>query len=436
MKKIITLSVTLAMIIIMLLSVFTSASEVVYKSAAVDDLVGTWRRDIKDAADINVTTWEFDEEGNFVFTNRMGDSIGVASGKYELEDGVASLTYLSEKKYGMQSVSLVEINGDLVLKDDVDSYYTYYDVDLETEEPAEGVSVDDIIGVWRDEIVFPEAEIEAEYYFDQDGDYTYTSRINDRIASMSGTYELDDATLVLHYESGDEFDSYAMELECVYLEGEFMLKQKYDYFFHVADEGESALEEVNESETALEEEVSAQEETEASDRPEYDFKKFHWGDSKEDIIAVEGEPMSEDRMDAVDATYLVYNSSVVGKDALLVYYFCDEGFYEARYILTEKHTQESLYIDDYNAIKKELTKKYGEPLIDHENWLNDSKKEYYKDDKGNALSYGYLSYWTWYLKDYIDVSMDMSADNFNISTVIYFSSLTLGPGEPDYSDDF
>lgn len=64
-----------------------------------------------------------------------------------------------------------------------------------------------------------------------------------------------------------------------------------------------------------------------------------------------------------------------------------------RYILTEEHSVDSLYIDDYNTFKQALTNKYGEPLLDNEKWTSDSKKSFYADDKGRALNYGYLSYY-------------------------------------------
>jgi hypothetical protein len=178
------------------------------------------------------------------------------------------------------------------------------------------------------------------------------------------------------------------------------------------------------------------EETESSEEEAYDFKKFHWGDSQETIEAVEGEPKTEDDMSAVDAHYVAYETTVAGKDALLAYYFCSDGLFQTRYILTESHSNEDLYIDDYEDVRTALTKKYGEPDFDFENWSNDSKKSYYADKKGDALSYGYLTYLTAYMLDRTTIYMDMSADNYKISTTIDFTSNDISAGEADYSDDF
>lgn len=126
--------------------------------------------------------------------------------------------------------------------------------------------------------------------------------------------------------------------------------------------------------------------------PAYDFKKFRWGDSQESVMAVEGTPKYSGKMNGLDANYIAYDTTAVGMDVLLAYYFCDGGLYSVRYILTEEHSVDSLYIDDYNTFKQALTKKYGDPLLDNEKWASDSKKSFYADDKGRALNYGYLSY--------------------------------------------
>lgn len=171
---------------------------------------------------------------------------------------------------------------------------------------------------------------------------------------------------------------------------------------------------------------------------DYDFKKFKWGDTQEYVESIEGEPSSEDDMKDVNAHYIAYDTTVAGKDALLAYYFCDDGLYQTRYILTEKHSNENMYIDDFNTVIDALKKKYGEPDTEWERWQDDDKKDYYSGKKGDALSYGYLNYYTWWedINNRTDVFASMSADNYVISTTIDFSSTDLSAGEADYSDDF
>ena len=168
---------------------------------------------------------------------------------------------------------------------------------------------------------------------------------------------------------------------------------------------------------------------------DYDFKSFYWGDSREKVISVEGTPDGEGKLTGTDSTYIAYETTAVGMDVLLGYYFCDEGLYAVRYILLEEHSNESLYIDDYEKFEAALTKKYGKPLLDLENWENDSKKEYYADRKGDALCYGYLTYETVYSSGTASIVMSMSADNYEITTTVDYMSFDINGGEADYSSE-
>lgn len=176
-------------------------------------------------------------------------------------------------------------------------------------------------------------------------------------------------------------------------------------------------------------------ETAESEEIAPDFKSFYWGDSKETVMAVEGTPMLENELTAINAEYIAYEATAVGLDAALAYYFCDDGLFTVRYILAESHSNDSLYIDDYETFKSALTKKYGEPYIDLEDWENDSKKEYYADNKGDALNYGYLTYFTVFETDTSYIAMEMSADNYEITTSVTYESKEITAGEADYSDD-
>lgn len=167
---------------------------------------------------------------------------------------------------------------------------------------------------------------------------------------------------------------------------------------------------------------------------EYDFRQFNWGDSMDRVMEVEGTPYMDGEVNGVDANYIAYETSAVGLDMMLAYYFCDDGLYQVLYLLTESHSVDSLYIDDYDTYKSAMIKKYGEPLIDDEDWESDSQKDYYADRKGDALSYGYLSYTTAWILDGTIILMKMSADNFDITMTVSYSSRNISPGEADFSD--
>jgi len=168
---------------------------------------------------------------------------------------------------------------------------------------------------------------------------------------------------------------------------------------------------------------------------EYDFKKFRWGDSQDQVRLIEGEPFLANRIPEQNTDYIAYRTRAVGLDMILAYYFNEDRLYQVRYILDEKHSNEDLYIDDYTIFRTAMTKKYGKPLLDLEKWQDDSKKDYYINKKGDALSYGYLSYLTRYLTDRTFILMKMDADNYEVSMTINYTSKDISPGEPDYSDD-
>lgn len=168
---------------------------------------------------------------------------------------------------------------------------------------------------------------------------------------------------------------------------------------------------------------------------EYDFKKFFWGATMDEVIKVEGTPLFDGKVNGVDATYVAYETTAVGLDMILAYYFCDDGLYQVRYILNETHSNDSLYIDDYETFKSALEKKYGKTWWDLEDWENDSKKEYYADKKGDALCYGYLEYSTVWFLDRTIISMRMSADNYDIAMTVNYKSNEITPGAADFSDE-
>ena len=170
----------------------------------------------------------------------------------------------------------------------------------------------------------------------------------------------------------------------------------------------------------------------ANSELEYDFKQFRWGDSREDIIAIEGTPIYE------KDGQMGYLTTAADLDAMLFYYVSSDGLYGLNYVFMEDHTVETLYIDDYNRIKDAISDKYGQPDIDDEEWDTSRHREYYSDDLGTALKYGYLTYRTRYYLDRTWIEINMSADNFNIvTTVSYLSNVedVVAP-ETDYSDDF
>lgn len=168
--------------------------------------------------------------------------------------------------------------------------------------------------------------------------------------------------------------------------------------------------------------------------PEYDFKQFRWGDSREDIIAIEGTPVYEEEVGG-----LTYHTTAAGLDVNLFYAVGDEGLYSVVYDFTEEHSSDILYISDYMKVLDEITQKYGEPSISGKNWESDLYEEIYSGDEALALVSGHLSYMALFELERTNIFMYMFADNYEVTTnVIYLSKVnSSGSSEGQgYSNDF
>lgn len=168
-----------------------------------------------------------------------------------------------------------------------------------------------------------------------------------------------------------------------------------------------------------------------------DFRSVRWGMTEAEVKALEGSsPKYSGKLDGRNGWYIGYDTTLMGNDVILAFYFGSNGLYEARYIWTESHSNDNLYISDYSSVRTELTKKYGSPWWDYEDWDTTSHKSYYADRKGEALSFGYLSYETCYRTPRTDITMQMSADNYDVSFIIYYESKTVTAPTVDYSNQF
>ncbi len=168
-----------------------------------------------------------------------------------------------------------------------------------------------------------------------------------------------------------------------------------------------------------------------------DFRSVRWGMTEDEVKSLEGNnPQYSGKVSGSNAWYIGYDTTLMENDVILAYYFGANGLYEAQYIWTETHSNANLYISDYNDVKTQLTKKYGRPLHDKENWDTTSHKSSYSEQKGEALSYGYLTYLTRYSTRRTNISMHMDADNYDVSFIIYYESNTISAPSVDYSDQF
>lgn len=175
----------------------------------------------------------------------------------------------------------------------------------------------------------------------------------------------------------------------------------------------------------------------AAEEAPFDFKQFRWGDAKEQIIAVEGQPKQKITDSQYQAEVLCYQTTVVGLTAELMYMFSDtEGLFTVVYTLQEKEDSAEAYISNYELLKTALTGKYGAPVFDEETWnCGDVLKAVYEDDLDTAFRLGYLTFDTVYETDTTTIWLSMVGDMFDATTDIVYSSHTIKPVLRDFSNE-
>lgn len=151
----------------------------------------------------------------------------------------------------------------------------------------------------------------------------------------------------------------------------------------------------------------------------FNFRKTKWGMSIAQVKSSEPlEVMKEDK------NLLGYNTTVIGKDVLLLYMFVNNQLVRARYGLAVSHTNKNDYIGDYNDFKEILTKKYGKPKQDETLWKNDLYKDDYSD-WGFAISLGHLIYLSsWETQD-TGIGNMLMGENHKIFCIVEYTSNNL-----------
>lgn len=152
---------------------------------------------------------------------------------------------------------------------------------------------------------------------------------------------------------------------------------------------------------------------------EYTFRKTTWGMSREEVKSRETGKVLYDT-----EKMLIYEGSIAGLDCDIVYIFAGGKLVRAKYHITEEHSNENRYISDYKSLKKSLTKKYGQPIMDEHHW----KRDLYKDDPqrwGFAISIGDLSYYAAWDTLQTIILLALFGDNYDVTLGTEYKSKEL-----------
>ncbi len=149
------------------------------------------------------------------------------------------------------------------------------------------------------------------------------------------------------------------------------------------------------------------------------FRGIPWGSPRNTVVKTGGvEP------GYLGGQLMGRETALLGLDFLTIYYFSDDKLVRGRYVLSEEHSNQNDFIQDYQKIKAALDSKYGPPEMDEIVWRNQS----YRDDAdqyGYAIASGQLAYQADWEGDDTDITLQLSGDNYKITVFIEYTSNAL-----------
>lgn len=153
---------------------------------------------------------------------------------------------------------------------------------------------------------------------------------------------------------------------------------------------------------------------------EFDFRRTKWGMTKDEVKKSEPRQPGNETEDS-----LSYISSYRDQLTYITYQFKDGKLYRAGVLYPEKLSSESLYLENYENLKKEATKAHGKPALDEETLLNpDAVIE--PDKKAEAVCRGDLTLGTqWNVPGSMVVLMFRGDGEKCLVSLIYVSEAAL-----------
>ncbi len=157
-----------------------------------------------------------------------------------------------------------------------------------------------------------------------------------------------------------------------------------------------------------------------------DFRQVWWGMSYAGVRSAESSGVNAQVVQRSPSEKLLnYDDRIAEMDCNILYVFVTDKLVQADYIITEKHSNENRYIEDFDRLKKILVEKYG-GSSDRDVWSSDL----YRDDPthyGIAVSDGHLSKAArWHTVSTI-VTLMLFGDNGKITLSIDYESVEYGP---------
>lgn len=156
----------------------------------------------------------------------------------------------------------------------------------------------------------------------------------------------------------------------------------------------------------------------ASEKP--DFRGLVWGANKAAAIATEGKPT------AISNRELDYPVVIEGLPANAAFIFSEDKLTGGIYMFQVKHSENNLYITDFDNLKAALTQRYGKPSYAGESWVD----PLFKDDRvrwGMAIAAGQMTMYSVWDRHATKITLMLRGDNFRIKLLLGYASKEFAP---------
>lgn len=149
------------------------------------------------------------------------------------------------------------------------------------------------------------------------------------------------------------------------------------------------------------------------------FRNVSWGVDQRAVLASESQTPTE-----VSADLVVFTTTLLSMEAILVFRFLNGRLYQGKYAVTEDFSNRTQYVWKRQELFDLLSRKYGKPSSDDLYWHGDL----YRDDPrewGMAVATGDLSYFTNWRTSTTDVWLALDGNDYSCRLAVEYSSLAL-----------
>jgi hypothetical protein len=152
-----------------------------------------------------------------------------------------------------------------------------------------------------------------------------------------------------------------------------------------------------------------------------DFRGFSWGSLLSQVKSNEKSAFVRQEKDDV----LTYDDQLAGSDVFVNYQFNDNNkLVSGTYTFTKKYSNPQLYIQDYAKFRDLLTTKYGNPILNREEWRGNITP-YEKENYGQAISDGELTLYSVWRTPRSEIKISLFTRNNVPFLEIYYTAKSL-----------